>query len=159
MKFYRFFTIVFVISLVACTPASKDSTPQNPRLEAKEGFNMAVVEKGYYLVEIASCNDCHTEGYAVSGGNIPVKQWLTGSSQGFSGPWGTTYGANLRLFVDNLTQEQWVEAAKNLKSRPPMPWLSLNAMTEEDLQALYQFISYLGPSGEPAPDYMPPEQN
>ena len=160
MKLYGFSVAIFVIGLlVACAPTAKDSALQNPRLEAKEGFNMTVVERGYYLMEIAGCNDCHTESYAESGGTIPVEQWLTGSSQPWKGPWGTTYATNLRLLIDSLTEEEWVEIAKSLRSRPPMPWFNVNAMTEEDLKATYQFISYLGPSGGKVPDYLPPESN
>ena len=34
--------------------------------------------RGRYLVEIGGCNDCHTPGYAMSGGKVPEKQWLVG---------------------------------------------------------------------------------
>ena len=55
------------------------------------------IRQGRYLVEIAGCNDCHTAGYAPSGGKVPEAQWLTGDALGFAGPWGTTYPGNLRL--------------------------------------------------------------
>jgi hypothetical protein len=45
-----------------------------------------------------------------------------------------------------------------LKNRPPMPWFNLNAMTHDDLRAIYQFVRYLGPSGKPAPEYVPAGQ-
>src|SRR5882672_998171 len=48
-------------------------------------------ERGSYLAVIAGCNDCHTPGYAESGGKVPESQWLTGTLLGWSGPWGTTY--------------------------------------------------------------------
>jgi hypothetical protein len=35
---------------------------------------------------------------------------------------------------------------------------SQNAMTKEDLGAIYQFVRYLGPSGKPEPAYLPPDQ-
>ena len=35
---------------------------------------------------------------------------------------------------------------------------NLNAMTTDDLSAMYQFISYLGPSGKLAPPYVSPDQ-
>lgn len=35
---------------------------------------------------------------------------------------------------------------------------NLNAMKEEDLKAIYQFIRYLGPGGAPAPAYVPPDK-
>src|SRR5262245_33528136 len=44
-------------------------------------------DRGRYLVKITGCNDCHTPGYAQTGGKIPEKDWLTGSSLGFRGPW------------------------------------------------------------------------
>jgi hypothetical protein len=47
---------------------------------------------------------------------------------------------------------------KPLKNRPPMPWFNLNAMTHDDLRAIYQFVRYLGPSGKPAPEYVPAGQ-
>jgi hypothetical protein len=62
------------------------------------------------------------------------------------------------MIVSNLTQEQWLTHAKNLKTRPPMPWYNLNKMKDEDLRAIYQFIVYLGPAGDPAPAYVPPDQ-
>lgn len=71
-------------------------------------------------------------------------------------PWGTTYGANLRLLADNMPQDQWTDIAKTLKSRPPIPWFNLNAMSDEDLKAMYQFLRYPGPAGTSAPYYVPP---
>jgi uncharacterized membrane protein len=35
-----------------------------------------------YLVQIAGCNDCHTPGYATSGGKVEEKLWLTGDQLG-----------------------------------------------------------------------------
>jgi hypothetical protein len=87
---------------------------------------------------------------------VPLNQWLTGDDFGWRGPWGTTYGANLRLFMAGRGEAEWIRYAKSMKARPTMPWFSVNAMSEADLAAIYQFIRYLGPAGEPAPDYLPP---
>jgi mono/diheme cytochrome c family protein len=127
-------------------------------LKTKSGFKMAVVEKGRYLARIAGCNDCHTAGYLMSEGKVPEDQWLMGDNFGWSGPWGTTYGTNLRLLINELTEKGWIEFATTLKVRPPMPWFNLNIMTHADLGAIYQFIRYLGPKGKPSPDYVPPGQ-
>ena len=91
-------------------------------------------------------------------GSVPLSDWLTGDNFGWRGPWGTTYGANLRLFMADRDQADWVHFAKTMKARPVMPWFTLNAMTDEDLVAIYQFVRYLGPKGEPAPGYLPPDQ-
>jgi hypothetical protein len=106
------------------------------------------LDHGRYLVVIGGCME----------GNVPEDVWLTGDSLGWHGPWGTTYPPNLRLFMQNLSEDQWVTEAKNLRSRPPMPWFNLNTMTEEDLRAMYQYINSLEPKGEPAPAYLPPDQ-
>jgi len=84
--------------------------------------------------------------------------WLTGDMLGWRGPWGTTYAVNLRTYIASLAEEQWIAAARILKTRPPMPWFTLNIVYDEDLKAIYQFIRHLGPAGEPAPAYVPPDQ-
>jgi len=117
-----------------------------------------MIERGKYLARIAGCNDCHTPGYAQSGGNVPEKDWLIGDRLGWRGPWGTTYPANLRQYMQKLTEEQWLKVAHTVQTRPPMPWFALRDMTQADLRALYRFIRHLGPAGEAAPTYLPPDQ-
>ena len=114
------------------------------------------VERGRYLVRITGCNDCHTAGYALSGGKVPESQWLTGDALGWSGPWGTTYPTNLRLSMQELTEAQWVKKAKTLNARPPMPWFNVRDMSASDLRAIYRYVRHLGPAGKPAPAYVPP---
>ena len=66
------------------------------------------VERGRYLAIIGGCNDCHTDGYLQTEGDVPEDQWLFGSPLGWRGPWGTTYPPNLRLSVQVVTEDQWV---------------------------------------------------
>lgn len=115
-----------------------------------------LVARGRYLVLITGCNDCHTTGYIQTDGTVPETEWLKGDSTGWQGPWGTTYPPNLRLRLAQMTADEWVSYARNLRARPPMPWFALDKMTEEDLRAVYAFVRQLGPPGEPAPDYLPP---
>ncbi len=116
------------------------------------------IERGKYIVTIGGCNDCHTPGYLMSEGNVPEDSWLIGDRLGWRGPWGTTYAPNLRLLINAMSEEQWLEVAKTLKTRPPMPWFNLNLMHNDDLKAIYHFVDSLGPAGEPAPNYLPPDQ-
>lgn len=116
------------------------------------------IEHGKYLIEIAGCNDCHTIGYAENSANVPEEQWLTGSPVGFKGPWGTSYAGNLRLFVNNISEDQWIEMARTRNGMPPMPWVSLKSMNKKDLSAIYNFIKKLGPAGKMAPTYVGPNQ-
>jgi mono/diheme cytochrome c family protein len=115
-----------------------------------------LVARGRYLAQVSGCNDCHTDGYLMNNGNVPANQWLKGSSFGWHGPWGTTYGSNLRLFMSNMSEAEWVKTAHTLTRRPPMPWFNLNAMHDDDLRALYHFVRSLGEPGKPSPAYLPP---
>lgn len=122
---------------------------------AASSTDKQLIERGRYVVKVSGCNDCHTPAYIPNNGNIPVEQWLIGDNFGWNGPWGTTYGANLRLFMKDMTEQQWVETAKTLQRRPPMPWYNLNAMHEDDLRAIYHFVRSLGDAGKPAPAFVP----
>ena len=116
------------------------------------------VQAGKYLIMIGGCNDCHTPGYDEKRGRIPETDWLVGSPVGFKGPWGTSYASNLRLTVGMVDEDGWVKMMHTRNARPPMPWLAVNAMSDEDLRALYKYIKSLGAKGEKAPDYLPPGQ-
>ncbi len=122
----------------------------------RDGAEQKLIDRGRYLMKIAGCNDCHTAGYAQSGGNVPEAQSLTGDALGWQGAWGTTYASNLRLTVANISEDEWVRRARAAKYRPPMPWFALRDMSEADLRAAYRFIRSLGPAGKPAPAYVPP---
>lgn len=155
------FTVVGLTLLVGVGlggPVSAQGMPTAEGGQPHLKFNEKLVEQGRYLAKIAGCNDCHTDGYLLSEGNVPEARWLTGSGFGWRGPWGTTYATNLRLFINALSEKQWLDTARHLKARPPMPWFSLNIMHETDLRALYHFIRYLGSAGKPAPAYVPPGQ-
>jgi len=115
----------------------------------------AQVARGKYLITIGGCNDCHTPGYMEKGPVVPENQWLTGVPVGFQGPWGTTYAANLRLVVKDMTEAQWVQHARQ-ERMPPMPWFNLAKMTDADLKAVYAYIRSLGAPGERAPAYVAP---
>jgi mono/diheme cytochrome c family protein len=115
-------------------------------------------ERGRYVVAISGCNDCHTPGFLLNGGKTPEKEWLTGGVTGWRGPWGTTYPTNLRLYFQEITEAQWVQVAKEIQRRPPMPYFSLNAMSEADVRSMYKFIRSLGPAGKPAPKFVPPDK-
>ena len=115
-----------------------------------------LVARGRYLVMLGGCNDCHTPGFALKAGQVPETEWLTGDALGWHGDWGTTYPPNLRLRLGAMDLPTWKAFAKNLKTRPPMPYWAINAMTDEDLEALWTYVHSLGPAGEPAPAALPP---
>jgi len=124
-----------------------------------QGAGSGQIERGRYMVLTGHCNNCHTAGYAPKEGGVPEKDWLLGSGPlGWRGPWGTTYASNLRLTVPAMTEDVWVTYIKTFKPRPPMPWWSMKETTEPDLRAMYQYIKSLGPAGQHAQAYLPPDR-
>lgn len=150
------FLVMMITSALICYKVSLAES--NGVHKNSEGLDMKKVERGRYLSVTSGCNDCHTPGYLLSEGKVSEDKWLTGDSFGWRGPWGTTYASNLRLIVNQMTEAQFVNYAKTLKRRPPMPWFNFNQMNEQDLKSIFQFIRYLGPAGEQAPAYVPPDQ-
>jgi mono/diheme cytochrome c family protein len=134
------------------TQAGKvDASPSAARSEQ--------IARGRYMILTGHCNNCHTAGYARKQGDLPENEWLLGNRIGYRTPAGTSYPSNLRLSVQNYTEEQWVRYVKTAKPRPPMPWWSLLDTTDQDLRAMYQYIKHLGPAGQPAPEFVPPDQD
>jgi mono/diheme cytochrome c family protein len=120
------------------------------------GTEPSTIERGRYVAMIGGCNDCHSAGFAPSGGALPEAQWLTGDVVGFTGPWGTTYPTNLRRRLTTMDENTWVAFARSMKARPPMPYWALNAMSESDLRAFFRFVRSLGPAGTDAPSALAP---
>lgn len=146
---------MLVVGSLAAAIASEEAVRETAQPHSPDA---RLNDRGRYLVKITGCNDCHTPGYAETAGKVPEKDWLVGDKTGWRGPWGTTYSSNLRLYFQHLSEDQWVVIAHTVELRPPMPWFALRDMTEQDLRAIYRFIRSLGPAGEPAPDYLPPEK-
>ena len=57
-----------------------------------------------------------------------------------------------------MSERQWLDHARTMQPRPPMPWFNVRAMSDGDLKAIYAFVKALGPAGSPAPAYVPPGQ-
>lgn len=125
-------------------------------LKAEDKVSAADIERGRYLVKTIGCNDCHTPAFGFKNGEVLEKDWLIGDQVGWKGPWGTTYPTNLRERVQNMKEVEFIRYAKNLRTRPPMPWYAVNAMKKEDLRAMYRFIKSLGPSQNKVPHGLPP---
>lgn len=122
-----------------------------PRVQAASD-----VSAGRYIVIVSGCNDCHTPGWAATGGQTPEAQWLTGTPVAWRGPWGSTYPSNLRLLARDISEDQWATMLRTRRDRPPMPWMNVNRMHEADARAVYRYLRALGPAGEPMPAGLPP---
>jgi mono/diheme cytochrome c family protein len=154
---------VFIFAGAALTlaftgTAAIAADPALAKKEPRASASLNAQDRGKYMLIVGGCNDCHTAEFAARGGDVPEREWLKGSSSlGFSGPWGTTYATNLRLSLSKFSEAQWIRYAKDLKARPPMPWFNLNQWTDADLRAFYKYVRSLGPPGEPAPAFVPPD--
>ncbi|MBT8083789.1 MAG: hypothetical protein KJN72_01090 [Woeseia sp.] len=143
------FVLVVYGSVSSPMPAKADNdSPEAPSPQVTAAND---IDAGRYIVIIGACNDCHTSNWAETNGAVPESRWLSGSPIGWRGPWGTTYASNLRMFVQDLTEEAWVEMLATRKARPPMPWMNLNRMAATDARKLYRYIRSLGAAGERMP--------
>lgn len=152
--------VIAVLGMTSAASADADASRKQgatKRADVAAPGDAEMIARGRYVIRIAGCNDCHTSGYAQAGGDVPEKKWLTGDAVGFSGPWGTSYPTNLRLFIPTMSEDDWVAFGRHLKTRPPMPWFALNHMSERDLRAVYRFVRFLGPAGKPAPSAIDPD--
>ncbi len=50
----------------------------------------------------------------------------------------------------SMSESQWLQHARSMQPRPPMPWFNL--------RAIYRYVRAVGPAGKPAPAYLPPGQ-
>ncbi len=147
----RYFLLVSPLLLLA-------GCQRTPAPEAVPAPAVDLIAKGEYVVRLGGCNDCHTAGYGAMAGKVPKEQWLTGSAQGFMGPWGTTYASNLRLSISKMSEAEWLVYSSTFHTRPPMPDFAVRELPEEDRRALYRFVTSLGVAGNEAPAFLPPGQ-
>jgi mono/diheme cytochrome c family protein len=149
---------LFSVLLFATMAGNAGSAHAQKKEEKKTAKPMSKeAQRGKYLAKIAGCNDCHTPAYMENAGKVDEATWLTGDTLGWRGPWGTTYASNLRLVAKDMTAEQFVARARS-ELRPPMPWFAVRDMTDADVKAIYAYIRHLGPAGNPAPAYLPPDK-
>lgn len=156
----RLISTLLLAGAFVCVGCQSDSSSGEQANEAqnKRPFVQAAnaVDAGRYIAVVSGCNDCHTEGYMQTDGKIPEEDWLTGSNLGWRGPWGTTYAANLRLRVQEISKEAWVNQMHTRHANPPMPWMNVNQMSDQDARALYEYLKSLGPKGDHVPQSVPP---
>jgi mono/diheme cytochrome c family protein len=158
------FALPFAL-LAACTTAGGGASPAVSGTEAMPAATGPAVaatsmeQAGEYLTIVGSCNDCHTQGWSESEGKVPPADRLAGFNVGFRGPWGTSYGKNLRTVVQRQSEDHWVEVLKTSDGgdgKPPMPWWNTKQMSERDLRAMYRYIKSLGPKPNGVPRALAP---
>ena len=84
------------------------------------------------------------------------------------GPWGVSFAANLTpdngTGMGGWTEELFIKAMRTGKHLgvgrnilPPMPWLSLAALSDEDLKAIFAYLGSIKPIGNAVPQPIPPQ--
>lgn len=107
------------------------------------------VKRGAFLVQMASCADCHTPqdkgqvkaGYEFAGGLL------------FTTPESTVMAANITPDSSGISyydEDQFIQAIRTgkVKARslsPAMPWAFYRNMTDEDLKAMFGYLRTLKP--------------
>ena len=125
------------------------------------------IERGEYLVTIASCNDCHTPGYFL--GKPDFSRTLAGSEVGFTIPGlGAFVGRNLtpdkETGLGNWTDDQIISAitagirpdARRLA--PIMPWQGLSHLSSDDAHAIVAYLRSLPPVKNAVPGPFGPKE-
>ncbi len=68
-----------VLAVSACGPGATGGASGAGTSSAEPTVSAASdVDAGRYLVQVAGCNDCHTEGYIETEGAVPESEWLKG---------------------------------------------------------------------------------
>jgi mono/diheme cytochrome c family protein len=141
-------------------------TPETDTATASDSLAADPVARGEYLSVIGGCNDCHTPGTFYGAPDMARK--LSGSEIGWQGPWGTSYARNLTPDVEtgigSWTEEQIIAAVRTgtrpdgSRIQPPMPWPNYARLTDEDAQALAQYLKSIPAVKHMSPATLPPGQ-
>lgn len=105
----------------------------------------------------------------VPSGVIGPGQWgaiANNDLTAWAGPWGVSYAGNLTPDATGLgswTPEIFIQAMRTGKHAgvgrpilPPMPWMNIALMTDEDLRAVFAYLKSLPPIPNVVPAPVPP---
>lgn len=185
----------FRIALPLVVLAACASPQPKPDAADPTGPSKSTVERGAYLVGFGGCNDCHTPKLFTAAGPVPdttrllsghpaesqlpvlppgvvgtePTKWgaiTTADLTAWSGPWGTSFAANLTPDASGLagwTDSLFIATMRTGKHfgsgrpiLPPMPWFSLNELTDDDLRAVFSYLRSIKPIANIVPQPIPP---
>lgn len=174
-------------ALIAVTLAG--SLFNTATLAADTGISL--IQRGERLVAYGGCVDCHMPfKMGANGPEKDVTRGLSGhpeelrlppspkldnawnwagsaSMTAFTGPWGTTYAANLtpdrETGIGAWREKDFMQAMRTGKHvgatrpiLPPMPWQSVASLSDKDLRAIFAYLTAQPAVKNKVPDYMPP---
>lgn len=166
-----------ILFLTRCTDEKKSDTGEIKPSVAQYGAYDSQVKWGEHLVKVGGCNDCHTPKKMGANGpendmslmlsghpaqmpptDFDVKEAakknliVTQTFTSWTGPWGTTYAANLTsdsTGIGNWKEEQFLKCLKEKKwmgldnTRPLMPPMSImpaTEMSDDELKAIFAYL-------------------
>lgn len=149
------------------------------------------VERGRTIVNSFGCVDCHSPWRMGANGPEPdPERFLSGhpadmvlppaprpegpwivsasaSNTAWSGPWGTSFTANLTPDVETglgaWKPEDFIATLRNGRHLgrgrellPPMPWPAIRNMSDADLRSIFAFLQSIEPIQNRVPNPLPP---
>lgn len=130
-----------------------NTIPQKPQFVTKPDTN-DILKHGEYLVNMASCADCHTQ--TDKGKKLPGMDFAGGFK--FKLPAGTVQSSNITpAGIGSWTKEQFVarfkayQDPKSLQTagkddfNSVMPWSMYASMSEHDLGAIFEYLKTVKP--------------
>src|SRR6516162_7833966 len=174
-----FLALAMIISCnqpAANNTASVPGADTSMAADVKYGGFESQVKWGEHLVTISGCNDCHTPKKMGPNGpendmslmlsghpaqqpppKLDVKEAaknglvITQTFTAWTGPWGTTYAANLTSdstgigmwteaqFVKALKEKKWMGLENTRPLMPPMSMMPATRMSEDELKAIFAY--------------------
>jgi hypothetical protein len=150
------------------------------------------VARGEYLVNVLGCHDCHSPKTMTPDGPVPdparllsgfpsdqvLAQYDMETAKSYvlfsmdltsaTGPWGTSFAANLtpdETGIGSWSEDQFLKALKQGKWKgmdgarqllPPMPWQGFAHLPDEDVLAIFAYLKSIQPVDNVVPLPIPP---
>jgi mono/diheme cytochrome c family protein len=140
-----------VVALPVYKAAMYDNTPPGAEKTVTEADTADPVKRGFYLVTIGHCMECHTP---LAGGRHDYAQ-LGKGGQPFTGPWGVTVSRNitahpaagLGAWSDAEIKTAITQGVRKDGTRlnPPMAYALYATMTAQDLGAVVAYLRTVPP--------------
>ncbi len=171
--------LLIAVALIStqCTDAKKEETGEVKPTVAQFGGFDSQVKWGESLVKNGGCNDCHTPKKMGPNGpendmslmlsghptKMPPADFdpkeaakkgliVTSTFTAWTGPWGTTYAANLtsdstgiggwkeEQFLKALHEKKWMGLENTRPLMPPMSMMPASEMSDDELKAIFAYL-------------------
>ncbi|WP_308990597.1 diheme cytochrome c-553 [Mariniflexile litorale] len=191
MKTNSLFIIATLCVVVySCNSNKKDKATFE--YEPSSPVTLDPIKRGENLVNAIGCHDCHTpKKFTEQGITLDIDRLLSGhpaneklpeydqkTAQSYvllnmgltsaTGPWGTSFAANLTPAASGIgswSESQFLKSIKEGKYKgldtgrtllPPMPWQSYSNLPDDDLKSIFAYLKSINPVENIVPASLPP---